>query len=245
MSQKPVLDKQLTQNSYRVCLRNHLSREIRIIKEEVPMLIDMDEIYRKISPDQIPWNTDEPPGALVELLDKGSIQPCKAVEFGCGLGNSALYLSSKGFNVTAVDISPTAIGIARENARKKDLQCNFIAADVLGDLKEIEGTFDFGYDWELLHHIFPEERKKYVDNIFRMLNPGGSYLSLCFSEKDPQFGGTGKFRETRLGTVLYFSSENEIRALFDPYFRIEELKLISVTGRFASHRAVYVFMYRR
>jgi SAM-dependent methyltransferase len=209
------------------------------------MLIDMDEIYRKMSPDQIPWNTEEPPGALVDLLDKGSVQPCKAVEFGCGLGYSALYLSSKGFNVTAVDISPTAIGIARENARKKGLQCNFIVADVLDDLKEIEGTFDFGYDWELLHHIFPEERKKYVERIFRKLNQGGSYLSLCFSEMDPQFGGTGKYRETQLGTVLYFSSENEIRDLFDPYFRIEELKLVNVTGRFASHCAVYVFMHRR
>ncbi|HUI45955.1 MAG TPA: class I SAM-dependent methyltransferase [Nitrospirota bacterium] len=209
------------------------------------MLIEMDEIYRKMSPDQIPWNTEAPPDALVELIDKGSVQPCTAVEFGCGLGHAALYLSSKGFNVTGVDISPTAIGIARENARKKELHSNFIVSDVLGDLKEVEGTFDFGYDWELLHHIFPEERKKYVENISRKLNPGASYLSLCFSEKDPQFGAAGKYRETRLGTVLYFSSENEIRELFDPYFRIEELKLVSVTGRFAIHRAVYVFMHRR
>ena len=209
------------------------------------MLIDMDEIYRKLSPEQIPWNTEEPPGALIELLDMGGVKPCKTIEFGCGLGNSALYLSSKGFTITAVDVSPTAIGFAREKARKKELHCNFIVADVLGDLKEVEGTFDFGYDWELLHHIFPDDRTKYVENIFGKLNAGGSYLSLCFSEKDSQFGGTGKYRETRLGTVLYFSSENEIRDLFEPYFRIEELKLISVTGRFASHRAVYVFMHRR
>jgi SAM-dependent methyltransferase len=231
--------------STRVFRRNHLSSAIRMRKGEMPMPIDMDEIYRKLSPDQIPWNSEEPPDSLVELLDKGSVQPCKAVEFGCGLGNSALYLSSKGFDITGIDISPTAIGIARENARKKASQCNFVVADVLGDLKEVEGTFDFGYDWELLHHIFPEERRKYVENITKKLNPGARYLSLCFSEKDPQFGGTGKYRETRLGTVLYFSSEHEIRDLFDPYFLIEELKLATVTGRFASHRAVYVFMQRR
>ena len=209
------------------------------------MQIDMDEIYKKMSPEQIPWNNEEPPDALVQLLEKGSVRPCKTIEFGCGLGNYALYLSSKGFNVTGVDISPTAIGIARDIARKKGLQCNFIVADVLGTLKEVEGTFDFIYDWELLHHIFPEQRRKYVENIYSKLNPGGSYLSLCFSEKDPQFGATGKFRETRLGTVLYFSSENELRDLFDPYFRIEELKTVQVAGKFASHLAVYVFMHPR
>ena len=217
------------------------------IKAEVPMKqVDMDEIYRKMSPAQIPWNIEEPPDALVELLDKGSVRPCKTVEFGCGLGNYTLYLSSRGgFDVTGVDISPTAIRIAEENARKKGLKCAFIVADALGDLKEVEDSFDFAYDWELLHHIFPEQRKKYVENVYGKLKPSGSYLSLCFSEKDPHFGGTGKYRETPLGTVLYFSSETELRDLFEPYFRIEELKTIKVRGKYGAHLAVYVFMHRR
>jgi len=207
--------------------------------------IDMDEIYRKMSPEDIPWNVEEPPGTLVKLLDNGSVQPCKAVEFGCGLGNYTRYLSCRGFDVTGIDISPTAIGIAKDNARKKGVTCTFIVADVLGDLKKVEGPFDFAYDWELLHHIFPKYRKKYVENVYGKLKPGGSYLSLCFSEKDPQFGGTGKYRETRLGTILYFSSETELRDLFKPYFRIEELNTVQVKGKYGDHIAVYVFMYRR
>ncbi len=207
--------------------------------------IDMDEIYRTLSPAQIPWNVEEPPEALVELLDNGSVRPCKTVEFGCGFGNYTLYLSSKGFEVTGIDISPTAIRIAGENARKKGIKCAFIVADILGDLKEVEGTFDFAYDWELLHHIFPEERRKYVENVYGKLKPGGSYLSLCFSEKDPQFGGAGKYRVTKLGTVLYFSSETELRDLFEPYFHIAELKTVQVRGKFAGHLAVYSFMHRR
>ncbi|HUI66906.1 MAG TPA: class I SAM-dependent methyltransferase [Nitrospirota bacterium] len=207
--------------------------------------IDMDEIYRKMSPEEIPWNIEEPPDALVKLLENGSVRPCKTVEFGCGLGNYTCYLSGRGFDVTGVDISPTAIGIAREKARKKGIPCTFIVADILGDLKEVEGTFDFAYDWELLHHIFPEQRVKYVENVYGKLKPGGSYLSLCFSEKDMQFGGMGKYRETRLGTVLYFSSEAELRDLFEPYFLIKELNTVQVKGKYGDHIAVYVFMYRR
>ena len=207
--------------------------------------IDMDGIYRKLSPEEIPWNIEEPPDALVELLDKDRVRPCTAIEFGCGLGNNTRYLSSRGFSVTGVDISPTAIAIAREHARKKGLTCTFIAADVLGDLKEVEGTYGFAYDWELLHHLFPEQRTTYVENVRRKLAPGGCYLSVCFSEKDPQFGGAGKYRRTRIGTVLYFSSEAELRDLFEPYFRIEELKTLQVKGKHGDHVAVYAFMHLR
>jgi SAM-dependent methyltransferase len=209
--------------------------------------INMDDIYRTTPPEKIPWNIEEPPAALVELLDRGIVRPCRAVEFGCGFGNHTRYLGSRGFDVTGVDISPTAVAYARERAKQKGLACAFVAADVLGDLREVEGTFGFAYDWELLHHLFPEQRKTYAGNVHRKLDPGGSYLSLCFSEQDPQFGGpaAGKYRTTRLGTRLYFSSEAELRELFEPFFRIEELKTVEVQGKPGDHAAVYAFMRRR
>ena len=93
-----------------------------------------------------------------------------------------------------------------------------------------------------MHHIYPEERERYIKNVFGKLNPKGRYLSLCFSEKSPQFGGKGKYRETLLGTCLYFSSENELRDLFSPYFHIDEMKIIEIGALFGSHLAVYSFM---
>jgi SAM-dependent methyltransferase len=107
-----------------------------------------------------------------------------------------------------------------QKTTEKAVECTFLAADVLGDLENVTGTFDFAYDWELLHHIFPEQRQRHVANVHRLLNPKGKYLSLCFSERDLAFGGVGKYRRTPLGTVLYFSSEGELRALFDSNFRI-------------------------
>ena len=73
--------------------------------------------------------------------------------------------------------------------------------------KPVYGAWDFAYDWGMLHHILPEQRHKYIEGVYRILNPKGKYLSVCFSEKDAGFGGSGKYRKTRLGTVLYFSSE--------------------------------------
>jgi cyclopropane fatty-acyl-phospholipid synthase-like methyltransferase len=207
--------------------------------------VDIDKIYRETPLEKIPWNVETPPEAMVELVRSGSIKPCKTVDLGCGAGNQAVYLAGMGFSVTGVDSSAEAIRLAGENAAKKKVSCRFVVADVLGDLREIPDTFDFAYDWELLHHIYPEQRETYIANVQRLLNQGGKYLSFCFSEHDTQFGSVGKYRETALGTVLYFSSEDELQKLFERHFSILELTTIEISGKFVNHLANYVFMERK
>lgn len=206
---------------------------------------EMDRIYRNVPPDRIPWNTEEPPVVLRTLVETDRVRPCRAIELGCGAGHYVIYLASRGFDAVGVDISDAAIGMAVANAARKGVRCRFVAADALGDLNAIRDMFDFAYDWEFLHHVFPPERGKYVRNVHRLLGPGGRYLSVCFSEDDPQFGGAGKYRRTSLGTVLYFSSEKELAGLFEGLFEIEELATIDVEGKTASHKAVYAFMKKR
>ena len=190
----------------------------------------MEQIYSETPPADIPWNIETPPKALVELVDSGQIQPCKAIDLGCGAGNYAIYLASPGFDVTGVDISPSAIALAEANTKQKGVACRFVAADVVGGLPEISETFDFAYDWSLLHHVFPIDRKRYVETVCRLLAPGGKYLSVCLSEQDAGFGGTGRIRRTPLGTMLYFSSEDELRDLFAPDFDIKTLQTLQVEG---------------
>jgi 2-polyprenyl-3-methyl-5-hydroxy-6-metoxy-1,4-benzoquinol methylase len=214
-------------------------------KDDAMQEIELDKIYREIPLEQIPWNIETPPRALIELIKSEKVKPCKTIDLGCGAGNYAIYLAGKGFDVLGIDISPSAIKIAKENATKRGAKCDFLTSNVLGDLHEIKETFDFAYDWELLHHIFPEDRKKYCENVSRILNPRGKYLSVCFSEEDSQFGGSGKYRKTPLGTVLFFSSEKELRNLFEPCFNVEELKTIEIAGKFAPHKAIYTFMAKR
>ncbi|HUL61758.1 MAG TPA: class I SAM-dependent methyltransferase [Methanocella sp.] len=202
----------------------------------------MDDIYRKMPLESIPWNSEAPPELLVRLVEAGQVTPCRAIDLGCGTGNYVIWLAGQGFDATGIDLAPTAIKIARENARNKGVNCHFIVADVLGDLREVPGTFDFAYDYELLHHIFPEDREKYVENVDRLLNPGGKYLSVCFNERDPQFGGRGKYRKTRLGTELHFSSLDELRELFSPRFKILELKVVDIVSKFGPHVVNFAFM---
>ena len=206
--------------------------------------VDLDEVYRTTPPEKIPWNLETPPEALVDLLDSGEVTPCRALDLGCGTGNHAVTLAGRGFEVTGVDISPNAVRLAGENAESKGVaeRCRFVAADILGGLPEVSGPFRFAHDWEVLHHIFPEHRERYITTVHDKLEPGGRYLSVCFSEESPQFGGTGKVRKTPLDTRLYFSSEGELETLFETRFRILDLRTIEIAGKFAPHLAVYAFM---
>lgn len=205
----------------------------------------MDEIYRNMPLEEIPWNMETPPELLVELVDAGKVQPCRAIDLGCGAGNYAVYLAQRGFEVTGIDISPAAIAIAGKNADKKGLKCEFFVADVVEELEKVKQNWDFAYDWGLLHHIPPTQRHKYVQNVRRVLNPSGKYLSVCFSERDTGFGGSGKYRKTRFGSVLYFSCEDELSELFQECFQVVDLRTVEIDGKFESHIFNYAFMERK
>jgi 2-polyprenyl-3-methyl-5-hydroxy-6-metoxy-1,4-benzoquinol methylase len=205
----------------------------------------MDKIYRDVPLDKIPWNISTPPEILQKVLEANVQRQGKVIEFGCGTGNYVIWFAKRGYEITGVDISKNAIEIAKRSASTACVNCEFMMANVTGNMPKTDDMFDFAYDWELLHHIFPEDRDRYLRNVVRLLNPRGKYLSVCFSEDNPQFGGVGKYRKTPLGTTLYFSSEEELKELFGGCFDIEELRTIDIKGKNVIHRAIYALMKKK
>ena len=118
----------------------------------------MERIYQNTPLEKIPWNIEIPLDVLVEIVDSGKVKPCKTIDLGCGTGNYSIYLANLGFEVTGIDISTTAVEIAKKNAKKKGIKSNFLVANVIGNLNEVTDKFDFALDWEMLHHIFPRAK---------------------------------------------------------------------------------------
>lgn len=206
----------------------------------------MNSIYRDLGSEDIPWHFEEPPEVLVELIERGRIQACRVVDLGCGLGIHATWLASLGFEVTGIDLSEEAVARATTHARVKEIDVRFLARDLSGIVADLDSTFDLAYDWKVLHHVFPEQRNAWARNVHRMLKAGGTYVSVSFSDAEPTgFPGEGKYRTTPLGTTLYLSSEEEIRAVFEGLFEIETLETIVVPGRSQPHTAVKAVLVRR
>ncbi len=207
------------------------------------------ELFEKVyeNPEAV-WTEPDPPKELVELIETGKIKPCKALDIGCGEGFYAIYLASKGFDVTGIDISKNAIRLAKENAARQGVKIKFIAMNII-DLNKINDKFDFILEWALLHHIIPKQRQEYIEDIKGVLNKGGEYLSICFNNQNPDFGAKGKnlrivpeSAKMPAGTKLYYSSFEEMEQLFEPRFRIIETRLIKMTSGKKKHIGNYFFM---
>jgi 2-polyprenyl-3-methyl-5-hydroxy-6-metoxy-1,4-benzoquinol methylase len=72
-----------------------------------------------------------PPNAHLRA-EVGNLRPGSALDAGCGHGADALWLAARGWQVTAVDFSATALAHARSTAEA-------VGADVAGRIDWVEG----------------------------------------------------------------------------------------------------------
>ena len=132
------------------------------------------------------WNIARPQPAIVRLAQSGEIVGT-VLDVGCGTGENALYLSSLGHEVTAIDTAQEAIDKARRKSLERRLRVNFRLVDALA-LPCLGLTFDTVIDSGLFHVFSDEERVEYANNLGAVLMPGGRYFMLCLSERETREG---------------------------------------------------------
>lgn len=66
-----------------------------------------------------PTSSGRPSRAITTYT--GDLAPGKALELGCAKGDDAVWLAKQGWQVTAIDISATALGYAAANADQNDV----------------------------------------------------------------------------------------------------------------------------
>ena len=99
----------------------------------------------------------------------------RALDLGCGTGALSCLLAERGFDVTGVDISPSAIAYALQISAARELNISFQVLDVCRDPFP-EGRFDLVIDSHLLHCIvFADERQHLLSKIRQSLRPEGQF----------------------------------------------------------------------
>jgi ubiquinone/menaquinone biosynthesis C-methylase UbiE len=107
----------------------------------------------------------------------------KALDICCGAGTNTIYLATKGFEVTGIDISPTAIEIAKKKAEQEKVKIDFMVQDFL-NLPFGNDEFDFVFDMGCFHHVKVENRFTFINGVHRVLKKDGNYMLTCFSYKN-------------------------------------------------------------
>jgi SAM-dependent methyltransferase len=168
-----------------------------------------EERYRTTSVEALPWNAGRPDHDLVRLVKSGTIPVGQALDLGTGPGHDAVFLIQQGFNVIAIDISPSAVLLARKNASDAGLFGFFQQ----GDIRRIpveDGFIDFANDRGCFHVLGDEDRAKAAGEIHRVLRRRGLFLLRVFSDKEPMEDGPHRF------------TRKELEGLFQPHFKMLE-----------------------
>lgn len=137
---------------------------------------------------------------------------------GCGFGDDALRLAKLGANVTAFDLSPESILIAREMAAREGLQ---IAFDEMPAerLQYGDSTFDFILARDILHHV---DIPLTMSEIARVAKPDAIFLM----NEIYSHSVTNKIRNSRLvENFIYPQMQRLIYGGVKPYITEDERKL--------------------
>jgi len=131
-------------------------------------------------PTGVPWDIRQAQPRLMELEALGGFTG-EVLDIGCGLGENAIYLASRGHSVTGLDGSPAAVEQARDRAAQAGVTVTFGVADAT-TLTGYDGRFDTVVDSALYHCLDDEGRQAYAASLYRATRPGARWHLYCFSE---------------------------------------------------------------
>jgi SAM-dependent methyltransferase len=166
-----------------------------------------------------PWDIGRPQPAFARLADAGLLTG-RVLDCGCGTGEHALLAASHGADATGIDLSPTAIELARAKAASRALEVRFEVGDALdlggldlggldpgGSARAVDVIIDSG-----VYHVFSDEdRPRYVASLASVLRAGGTVYLMCFSDRQPGDFGPRRVRQ------------DELRASFSDGWTVESI----------------------
>jgi len=162
-------------------------------------------------------------GGISNFYDKNpfGIKPLPAVEkilnymqsgtvldLGASDGRNSLFLASKGFRVTAVDISPIAIEKIRERAKTERLTLETQIADIM--------QFEFTNSYNLilctfvLHHLSRDRALELIKKIKQYTEIGGLNIIAAFTKN-------GDFYRIDPQTPELYLNENELKDIYSDW----------------------------
>jgi len=149
-----------------------------------------DELYKKHknNHENIPWARGAVNPLLRNYLEENahSSDKGRALVVGCGLGDDAHALYEAGYEVLAIDVSETALEIAKE--RSEGLSILYEKQDIFDMPEKYNGYFDFVFEALTIQSLPVKFREKMIEAVAKTLAPNGKLLVVAH-QKQKEFEG--------------------------------------------------------
>lgn len=133
---------------------------------------------------------------------------------GIGYGRNAQIFKDSGMDITGIEISETAIKMAKEHYGESMTMYHGSVTDMPFDDQQYDGIFCYA----LIHLLNQNERKKLIQDCYNQLAEGGYMIFTAISKEAPTYG-KGKFiSKDRYGVFdrikMFFYDEESINVEF-------------------------------
>jgi cyclopropane fatty-acyl-phospholipid synthase-like methyltransferase len=154
-----------------------------------------------------PWDIGRPQKQLVAIADRIT---SPVLDAGCGTGEHALFLAARGHRVVAIDFVEEAIRRAKCKGAERRLAVEFLVKDATA-LAGWGERFASVIDWGLFHVFSDDDRRRYVQGLAQVLEPGGRVFLSCMSDAEP--GTEGPRRVSRQELYDAFADGWEVESI--------------------------------
>jgi SAM-dependent methyltransferase len=156
-----------------------------------------------------PWDKGAASPPLHSFLERQSLAGNVLVP-GCGTGHDVRLLARHGLTVTGLDISETALALARKST-PSTLPIQWQLGDFFQLPSHCRGAFDGLFEHTCFCAIPPELRPEYARSTAFAVKPGGFYLAVFYrdpgSDDGPPFGCTTAELEALFGADFELLAE--------------------------------------
>jgi SAM-dependent methyltransferase len=147
----------------------------------------------------------------IDLFKKAGVH--RVLVPGSGYGRNAEAFAREGFLVTGIEISKTAVTLARQNTRG----VHYLHGSV-EDMPCDDAVYDGIYCFNVLHLFLKAARVAFLQRCREQLRDGGVMFFAVFSDSEPSFGTGPEVEEntfeSKPGRAVHYYSEEDLVSEF-------------------------------
>ena len=190
-----------------------------------------DDLYKRHenNHENIPWARQDVNPLLLSYLNDKKEHKGKALVICCGLGDDAYALEKTGYNVVAIDISQTALNLAKK--RFSDSNILFEKQDIFDMPQKYYEDFDFVFEALTIQSLPVEFREKMINAVVNTVAKNGELLIVAHQHRGNNDGPPWPLTHDHISLFLTYGMKelsfeliNETSGISNTKFRVLYMK---------------------